>query len=90
MAARARRTAAVRSSVSSARSGGSPLGGPPLFRSPRDNELDVTLQQAIMHIDQGDRPVNTAKAMDPKKEEWMQFCDHVYPEDPYRYIITSD
>ena len=25
------------------------------------------------------RPTNSQKAMDPKKEEWMQFCDSLFP-----------
>ena len=28
--------------------------------------------------------------MDPKKEEWMQFCDAFYPSDPYRHVINAD
>ena len=35
-------------------------------------------------------PDNTAIAMDPKKEEWMHFCDAMYPSDLYRHLVTHE
>ena len=58
--------------------------------TPRDAELTQVLASVVQEIADNDRPTNSQKAMDPKKEEWMQFCDALYPADPYRHIINSD
>jgi len=58
--------------------------------TPRDAELTNVLTSVVQEITDHDRPTNSQKAMDPKKEEWMQFCDALYPSDPYRHIINSD
>lgn len=38
------------------------------------------------------RRVNTAKAYDPKKQEFLAFCDHMYAGKPVttRYVVTED
>jgi len=58
--------------------------------TPRDAELTRVLTSVVGDIADNDRPTNSQKAMDPKKEEWMQFCDALYPTDPYRHIINAD
>ena len=58
--------------------------------TPRDAELTQLLASVVQEIADHDHPTNSQKAMDPKKEEWMQFCDALYPADPYRHIINSD
>jgi hypothetical protein len=98
--ARENRAAAVRAAVAAAARGhaepgspGSPLGAPPLLAPPTTttmNATNQTLQQALLIMENNDRPTNTARAMDPKKEEWMQYCDWVYPEDPYRHIVMHE
>ena len=57
---------------------------------PRDAEMTRLLNTAVHEIGDKDRPTNSQKSMDPKKEEWMQFCDVLYPGDTYRHIIDSD
>ena len=39
---------------------------------------------------EGLRPTNTAKAVDPKIEEYFQFCEAVYPSDPYKYTLCYE
>ena len=39
---------------------------------------------------EGLRPTNTAKAMDPKIEEYFQFCETVYASDPYKYNLSYE
>ena len=58
--------------------------------TPRDAELTQVLASVVQEIADHDYPTNSQKAMDPKKEEWIQFCDALYPVDPYRHIINSD
>ena len=58
--------------------------------TPRDAELTQVLASVVQEIADHDRPTNSQKAMDPKKEEWMQFCNALYPADPYIHIINSD
>ena len=50
----------------------------------------ANLHQAVLDLEANNRPENTALAMDPKKEEWMQYCDCKYSKDPLRYIVTAD
>ena len=53
------------------------------IRHPDDVDLNSRLETATLSMREGMRPTNTAKAMDPKIEEYFQFCDHVYGADPY-------
>ena len=50
--------------------------------TPRDVEIDNILKSAVHEIGDQARPTNSQKAMDPKKEEWMQYCDSLFPSDP--------
>ena len=43
--------------------------------TPRDAELTRVLTSVVGEIADNDRPTNSQKVMDPKKEEWFQFCD---------------
>jgi hypothetical protein len=36
------------------------------------------------------RRKNTALAFDPKQQEFQEFCEHVYSQDPYKYTIDSE
>jgi hypothetical protein len=71
---------------------GSPLAAAPALGLPsvETTQQPLCLQEAVFAMAADDRPANTAKAMDPKKEEWMQFCDYRYPRDPYRHVVTAE
>jgi len=58
--------------------------------TPRDVEINTILKNAVQEIGDKARPTNSQKAMDPKKEEWMQYCDCIFPSDPYRYIVSAE
>ncbi len=57
--------------------------------TPRDAELTNVLTSVVQEFTD-DCLTNSQKAMDPRKEEWMQFCNVLYPSDPHRHIISSD
>ena len=59
-------------------------------RHPDDVELNSRLETATLSMREGLRPTNTAKAIDPKIEEYFQFCDCVYPSDPYKYNLCYE
>jgi Centromere DNA-binding protein complex CBF3 subunit, domain 2 len=89
-AAREQRSATTNGTPSSPSNVGSPLPPAPALLSPAAASQPVNLQQCVLAMAEDDRPENTAKAMDPKKEEWMQFCDYVYSRDPYRHVVTAE
>ena len=35
-------------------------------------------------------PENSSKAPKLQKEEWLQYCDKIFPRNPYRYLVTSN
>jgi hypothetical protein len=57
---------------------------------PNENELNSNLEQTVLHLREELRPVNTAKAQDPKVLEYFQFCDIHYSHDPYRYVLECN
>jgi len=36
------------------------------------------------------KPTNTSKTMDSKVKEFYLFCDHEYPNVPYKYILDDE
>ena len=58
--------------------------------APQEVAQPLTIQEAVVAIQEGERPLNTAVALDPKKEEYFQYCDAVYPSDPYRHHIQYE
>jgi hypothetical protein len=57
---------------------------------PDENELNSYLEQTVLHLREELRPVNTARAQDPKVLEYFQFCDIHYSHDPYRYVLECN
>ncbi len=57
--------------------------------SPQDNEINRNIEGAVQDLRYDGRPENSSKALEPKKEEWLQYCDKVFPHDPYQYLVTS-
>ena len=90
MVAKERRAAAAASSMAKASDVNQGLGIPMLLRDPEDVDLNSKLEQSVLDARQDLRPDNTAKAQDPKIEEYMQYCDAKYPQDPYRYTLTCE
>ena len=60
------------------------------LRHPDDVDLNCRLQGAVQTIDQAFRPAKTSGAIDPKTNEYFQFCDYAYLNDPYKYTMTGD
>ena len=86
-AARERRSNAAASGAPTVGDGSS-LGF--MLRDPNDLNLTSRLEQGVLQLRESLRPSNTAKAQDPKEEEYMQFCDALYPQDIHRHILNSD
>ncbi|MGL5934762.1 MAG: hypothetical protein ACRCZI_03965, partial [Cetobacterium sp.] len=57
---------------------------------PNENQLNSNLEQTVLHLREDLRPDNTAKAQDPKVQEYFQFCDYQYGHDPYKYILECN
>ena len=85
-AARERRAAAAHSAAPNGANGAAAM----LLRDPEDHNLTSRLEQGVLSLRETLRPDNTAKAQDPKEEEYMQFCDALYPHDIHRYVLNSD
>ena len=58
--------------------------------TPNDNEINKNLESAVQDLNYHGRPENSSKALEPKKEEWLQYCDKIFPHDPYQYLVTSN
>ncbi len=41
------------------------------------NEINRNIEGAVLDVRYGGRPENSSKALEPKKEEWLQSCDKV-------------
>ena len=61
-----------------------------VLTNPNDFLLNSQLEQATLEIREGFKPSNTNKAFDPKIDEYFQFCDKVYPHDPYKYVLDKE
>lgn len=61
-----------------------------MIRHPDDLALNSQLETAILQMRDLSRPANTAKAIDPKMEEYFQFCDAIYPNDQYGYCLVYE
>ena len=63
----------------------------PLTWHPDDLALvNSQLETAILQMREQLCPTNTAKQVDPKIEEYFQFCDQLYPNDQYRYSLDYE
>jgi len=82
--AKARRTAAAVAAAAS------PTVTLTTLRNPNDMEMNSQMEQVVMNLRRMERPTNTIKALDSKREEYMQYCNKVYPHDPYRYTLDRD
>ncbi|KAG7338737.1 hypothetical protein IV203_001225 [Nitzschia inconspicua] len=62
----------------------------PQIQNPAALNLETALQQFVIDLREDGEPENTKKAYLPKLKEWFQYCDHVYPTDPYKYNMNFD
>jgi hypothetical protein len=71
--------------------GGSASGSPlAAVWSPNNVALNAVLAHGVAAADENVTPGNTLKQQDPKVEEYFQFCDLVYPNDRYKYILNQE
>jgi Centromere DNA-binding protein complex CBF3 subunit, domain 2 len=71
----------------------SPLSSPSRLhlRNPNDVGLGNRLQTAVMQMRESSKPTNTQKAMQPKIDEFFQYCDLVYGHDrQYKYTLDFE
>jgi hypothetical protein len=52
-------------------------------------QLKERLTGNVDHMINDNRRANTEIAYDPKKKEYMAYCDVVYANDPYKYILSE-
>ncbi|KAG7338206.1 hypothetical protein IV203_025118 [Nitzschia inconspicua] len=67
-----------------------PANNVPQIQNPAALNLETALQQFVIDLREAGEPENTKKAYLPKLKEWFQYCDHVYPTDPYKYNMNFD
>jgi Centromere DNA-binding protein complex CBF3 subunit, domain 2/Transcriptional activator of glycolytic enzymes len=60
------------------------------IRNPLEVELPGHMAQMVNNILTDARPTNTRKALDPKQQEFEQFCDYIGGNDIYRYNLNFD
>ena len=51
--------------------------------SPKDNEINWNIEGTVLELRNTGRPENSSKALEPKKEEWLQYCNNIFPHDPF-------
>jgi hypothetical protein len=56
----------------------------------RNNATTVQMHRSVTVLNESFRPTNTAKCHSPKIHEYFEYCDAIYPDDPYKYILTSE
>jgi hypothetical protein len=54
---------------------------------PDEVALNTNLEHVVADLQESERCQNTQKAHDPKMLEFFAFCDLLYPDDPYMYIL---
>ena len=68
-----------------------PLEDPLAYiRHPHDVGLNSRLEVATLELRDGMKPTNTSKTMEPKIEEFFQFCERVYPNDQHKYNLDYE
>jgi len=63
---------------------------PAVLRTPEELAQNSRLEQVVLNLRHDTRPPNTMKAIDSKQEEYMQYCDAVYPQDLYKYTLDTE
>jgi Centromere DNA-binding protein complex CBF3 subunit, domain 2 len=58
--------------------------------NPADVGVNSILEQTVLEMGDSIRPGNTTRAFEPKTEEYFQFCQHLYPNDPYKFNLSYD
>ena len=56
-------------------------------RHVHDVMLNANLECTVLTMQEDMQPENTQKAMDPKAKEFFTYCDVVYGNDPFKYIL---
>ena len=57
--------------------------------APDEDEGDSLREQAVLRMTDYNRPENTTKAYDSKKEEFYEYCRAVYPHDRNSHILKA-
>ena len=59
-----------------------------VIRTPMDLGLQSYLEKQVLALRAAVQPENTSKAMDPKQEEYRQYCDEFYNHHTHRYTAS--
>lgn len=60
------------------------------FRNPNAGNQVSNMRTYILQLSEECRPKNSSKSYDGKVAEFFQFCDLVFPMDPYKYCLNFD
>lgn len=71
-------------------SSAAPTNPAPMIQNPVTFNLEIRLQEFVIDLREEAEPENTTKTYLPKLKEWFQYCDHVYPTDPYKYNLSFE
>jgi hypothetical protein len=69
-----------------------PNSGPtaPNILLPDQVGLEARMQRSVLGLQDAYLPVNTAKAIDSKMDEYFQYINYVYYNDPYKNNLSAD
>jgi Centromere DNA-binding protein complex CBF3 subunit, domain 2 len=67
-------------------------GRPParLVRHPNAANINVQMHRSVTMLNESFRPSNTVKCHKGKILEFFEYCDEIYPHDPYKYNLTDE
>ena len=57
--------------------------------TPHNNKINKNVENVVQDLNYHGRPENSSKALELKKEEWLQYCDKIFPHNSYWYLVTS-
>ena len=57
--------------------------------APSSSDADSVRERAVLRMTDENRPVATLLAYDGKKQEYLEYCDAIYPHDPYRRTLEA-
>ena len=65
-------------------------GPPPQLTNPNALAINNRLADFVTTKRITGRRTNTGLAYDPKEREYNEFCEHVYPTDPFKYVLNQE
>ena len=63
---------------------------PAPLTNPADYELNSRMEECVLTLRDVSKCPNSIKALDTKQEEYMQYCEVCYPDDPYKWTLDRE